>query len=164
MKKSMRLILDANEYIFGLDLDSGQEASIRLLEIVGNLLQEPASCTLFVPKIIREEVQRNIAPVFIGDFYRYITSVPGIVYGSLYDVPIDLFGKYCQIGMKQADATIAAFADWVRADFLISENRHIYKNLKVDEFITCDAAKFIRLLDKGDLWQMIDARKTNPSH
>ncbi|MEE8392162.1 MAG: hypothetical protein V3S14_15405 [Anaerolineae bacterium] len=38
----MRLILDANEYIFGLDLDNGQEALIRLLEVVGDLLQEPA--------------------------------------------------------------------------------------------------------------------------
>ena len=162
MKRSMRLILDANEYIFGMDKFSGRTWSIMLLEAIGNLLREEADFALFVPDIIRDEVQRNIDRRFLSDFYRFISSDPRIVYGSLFEVPVSLFEKYRQeIGLKEADAVIAAFAEWKAVDFVVSENRHIYEELKVDEFITCNAEEFIKLLESGEIWQVIEELRAN---
>ncbi len=166
MQRNMRLILDTNEYIFGLNPGSGRTASIQLLEAIGELLAESPDFTLFVPEIVREEVQRNLAPAFVGDFYRYVTSSPQIVFGSLYDVPVALFEQYhLRIGLKQADAIIAAFADWVDADFLVSDNRHIYAELQVSQFITCTAPQFMAWLESGQLWRTLAelrARKGQP--
>lgn len=160
MQKSMRLILDTNEYIFGLNPHSGRPASIRLLAAIGALLQEPLDFTLLVPEIVREEVQHNIPPAFEGDFYRYVTSSPKIIFGSLYDVPVDLFEQYHRVlGLKSADALIAAFADWQEVDFLVSDNRHIYAELQVERFVTCTAAEFMRLLESGEIWELIQTRR-----
>jgi hypothetical protein len=39
-------------------------------------------------------------------------------------VPFELGVKYERMGLKEADAFIAAYAEWVGADALVSENRH----------------------------------------
>lgn len=51
-----------------------------------------------------------------------------------------------EIGLKEADAVIAACAEWKAVDWVISENRPIYEELKVDKFITCNAEEFIKLI------------------
>jgi hypothetical protein len=148
----MRLILDANEYIFGLNRLSGKSGSIRLIhEILPRLMDEVENFSLLVPETVRDEVQRSIARSLLSDFYRLVTSDPKILYGWLYEVPPELLNKYVAKGLKPADATIAAFADWFEADFLISDNRHIYEQLKVDEFVTCTAAEFVDLVDSGEI-------------
>ena len=57
--------------------------------------------------------------------------------------------------MKEGDATIAAFAEWQNVDFFISENRHIYQELKVEAFITCNAGEFMKNLNNGKIWRML---------
>ncbi len=59
-----------------------------------------------------------------------IYSSEKIEYYSMLDVPVELFEKYRnEKGLKEGDALIAAFAEFVKTDYLISENRHIFLNV-----------------------------------
>ena len=146
MKKSMRLILDTNEYIFGFS-QSGPPESAQLLDLVGELLPDIEEFYLLLPDIIRDEVQRNLLSHLLGDFYRFIMLNPKIVQASVLEIPVSLFQHYhSDLGLKEADATIAAFAEWKAVDYLISENRH-FLGLKAEKFVVCNAATFIQHFD-----------------
>jgi len=55
---------------------------------------------------------------------------------DLVQVPEATFQKYRrQKHLKRADALIAAFADFMKADYIVSENRHIYRDLKATGFV-----------------------------
>ncbi len=56
----MKIILDTNEYIFGLYRETGKEVSGRVLDAIRILVEESEDFRLLVPEIIRKEVQRNI--------------------------------------------------------------------------------------------------------
>ena len=155
MKRSMRLILDTNEYVFGFDVSSTQDAPVDLLDKIETLLHEVEDFSLFIPDIIRDEVQRNMPFHLIGDFYRFITSDPRIVQFPVVETPISYFQHYhLKLGLKEADATIAAFAEWKTIDFLVSENRH-FLSLNADQFVVCNAARFVQLLESGEVWEII---------
>lgn len=109
----MRIVLDTNEYIFGLDREAEEVAPGRVLDAIRILIEESKDFRLLLPEIIRKEVQRNI--------------------------PEDLEG----------DALIAAFAEFVKTDYLVSENRHIYRDLDIQEFTAVNAKEFLELLEKG---------------
>ncbi len=55
----MRIILDTNEYIFGLDRETGEEAPAKVLDAIRILIEESEDFRLLLPEIIRKEVQRN---------------------------------------------------------------------------------------------------------
>jgi len=156
MKKSMRLILDANEYIFGIGKAIEKPYSMALFPSIRTLMEEVSEFRLFIPEIIRDEVQRNLAPQRISEFYRFMFSDERIIYSSTYDVPKVLINKYHELGLKSEDALIAAFAEWQGVHFIVSDNRHFYEELKVEQFITCNAEEFLRLLTSGNIWQIIE--------
>ncbi len=160
----MRVILDSNEYIFGFDEASGKPECVRLLEVIATLLDEREEFVLFVPEMVREEVHRNLSPPFHPRFYRFIQSDPKIVYGSLFAVQPDLFRKYHQqLGLKLGDATIAAFAEQEQVDVLVSENRDIYEELKVEVFLRCTAQQFLDGLDSGEIWTRVEQLRSSRS-
>jgi hypothetical protein len=145
----MRIILDTNEYIFGLDSDAVEVASGRVLDVIRILIEECEDFQLLLPEIIRKEVQRNIPADLEGDFYRLIYSSEKIEHYSMLDVPVELFEKYRnEKGLKEGDALIAAFAEFVRTDYLISENRHIYRDLDIREFTPLNAEEFLEVLEE----------------
>lgn len=146
----MKIILDTNEYLFGLDRESGEEASVKLLNVVRLMIEDIKDFNLLLPEIIREEVQRNIPQQLEKDFYKLIYSSEKIEHHSMMDVPMKLFNKYRnEKELKEGDALIAAFAEFMKVDYLISENRHIYKNLKIKEFVTVNASEFLKILEEG---------------
>ena len=146
----MRIVLDTNEYIFGLDREAGEKAPGRVLDAIGIFIEECEDFRLLLPEIIRKEVQRNIPRDLEGDFYRLIYSSEKIEHHSMLDVPVELFEKYQnQKGLKEGDALIAAFAEHLKADCLISENRHIYRGLDIREFIPVNAQEFLEVLEEG---------------
>jgi hypothetical protein len=64
-------------------------------------------------------------------------------------VPKATFQRYQQQSrLKHADALIAAFADYMKVDYLVSENRHIYRSLKTTGFITLTAQGFLDLVEE----------------
>ena len=144
----MRIILDSNEYIIGLDTAAGPNAPIRLLELIQILMDESQNFRLFLPDIIVREVQRNLSADLEKDFFRLIHSSPKILHDSILSVPRELFLKYHrEKGLKQADASIAAFADHMKVDYVVSENRHIYKELDTSAFVTLTAEGFLELAE-----------------
>jgi hypothetical protein len=146
----MKIILDTNEYIFGLDSEAEEVAPGRVLDAIRILIEEYEDFRLLLPEIIRKEVQRNIPADLEGDFYRLIYSSEKIEHYSMLDVPVELFEKYRnEKGLKEGDALIAAFAEFVKTDYLISENRHIYRDLDIREFATVNAKEFLEILEEG---------------
>ena len=145
----MRIILDTNEYIFGLDRETGENAPARLLNAIRILIEETEGFRLLIPEIIRKEVQRNIPEDLEGDFYRLIYSSEKIEHHSMLNIPVKLFEKYrSKKGLKEGDALIAAFAEFAQVDYLISENRHVYRDLEVREFTPVNAQEFLKMLEE----------------
>ena len=145
----MRIILDTNEYIFGLDRETGEEAPARVLNAITILIEESEDFRLLVPEIIRKEVQRNIPEDLEGDFYRLIYSSEKIEHHSVLNIPVKLFEKYRNVkGLKEGDALIAAFAEFADVDYLISENRHIYRDLDIRVFTPVNAQEFLKILEE----------------
>ena len=72
----MRIVLDSNEYILGLDTTKGPSPSSRLLDLVRILIDESEEFRLLVPDIIVREVQRNLPPELEKDFFRLIEESP----------------------------------------------------------------------------------------
>ena len=143
----MRIILDSNEYILGLDTAAGPSASSRLLDLVRILIDESEEFRLLVPEIIVREVQRNLPADLEKDFFRLIQSSRKIEYHTLIEVPKATFEKYRQRSrLKHADALIAAFAESMKVDYIVSENRHIYSGLKATGFVTLTAHDFLALI------------------
>jgi rRNA-processing protein FCF1 len=135
----MRIILDSNEYILGLDTAAGPNSSSRLLDLVRILIDESEEFRLLVPEIIVREVQRNL-PTHSSRKIEYHTPV---------DVPKATLQKYQQQSrLKHADALIAAFADTMKVDYIVSENRHIYRHLKASGFATLTAQGFLELVEE----------------
>jgi hypothetical protein len=145
----MRIVLDSNEYILGLDTTEGPSPSSRLLDLVRILIDESEKFRLLVPEIIVREVQSNLPPTLEKDFFRLIQSSQKIEYHDVVKVPKVTFQKYRrQKRLKQADALIAAFADFMKVDYMISENRHIYRDLKTKAFVTLTAQDFLNVVEE----------------
>jgi len=145
----MRIVLDSNEYILGLDTTEGPSPFSRLLDLVRILIDESEGFRLLIPEIIVWEVQKNLPAGLEKDFFRLIQSSRKIEYHDLVHVPKETFLKYRrQKHLKQADALIAAFADFMKVDYVGSENRHIYRDLKPKDFVTLTAQDFLGLVEE----------------
>lgn len=132
----MRICIDSSVFIPALQ-ESGSAAA-QLLNLIGPEL------TLIIPRLVAQEVTRNLnTPEQVRLFYRLF---------RLYDfafivdepVPRDLVEKYVALGLPgKADAFIGAFAEWMEARYLVSDNRHFLRDLRADAFMVLDAAAFI---------------------
>lgn len=114
----MLIILDSNEFIFAL---GAQEPRAKtLLDI---LFTNTANHSLRLPRTVFEEVQRNLSIEAFKEFILMLLSA-NISIDEDTLVPFELGLKYELAGFKYADAFIAAYAEFVGADILVSENRH----------------------------------------
>ena len=114
----MRLVIDSNEYIFAFG-PAKTDASLKLIE---RLLETRHSHIVLLPRTIFEEVKRNLSPEYLREFISFINAFTTIDEDFL--IPFEIGAKYEAKGFKEADALIAAYAEWVAADALITENRH----------------------------------------
>ena len=136
----MRLVLDTNEYIFAFG-PAKADASLKLLE---NLLEKRHSHIVRLPRTIFNEVKRNLPPEYFLEFIKFINAFTTIDEDSL--IPFELGVKYEIRGFKIADAFIAAYAEWVGADALITENRHFLKHNPGLPFKVLTADKYLKLI------------------
>jgi len=114
----LRLVLDANEYIFGL-APRREPACAELLE---RLAGHFGDFSLRLPRLIAKEVDRNLTPEAFKEFLKFVGLFTIIDEDDV--VPFELGVKYERKGLKPADAFIAAYTEWVGADVLVTENRH----------------------------------------
>jgi len=141
MPKNMntRLVLDSNEFIFGF-LKTKNECIIVI-----NLCRKK-KINIIIPTLILDEVFENIKIETNKDFASrvrdLILKADNIEVIETLNIPLSLIEKYKSKGLKEADASIAAFAEWTKS-ILISENRHFLKGIKVDEFKILSAKEFL---------------------
>ena len=118
----MRIVLDSNEYVIFLNKNS----------IALNELFEKEGIVIYVNGPIVKEVLRNIAETIKSRFYKILFKNKIEVNDKI--LPFYLLDKYKKIGLKKGDITIAAFCEFIKADYLITENRHFLKEAEVKEF------------------------------
>ena len=114
----MRLVLDANEYIFSLGLFK-KESCESLLKL---LIETPSSHSICICRTIVEEVRANLTLQDFHNFIRLINILCSIDEDIL--VSFELGAKYEAKGLKPADALIAAYTEWTGSEVLVTENRH----------------------------------------
>jgi len=136
----LRLVLDSNEYIFAFG-PAKADASLKLLE---NLLETRHSHTVRLPRTIFEEVKRNLSPESFREFINFINAFTTIDEDFL--IPFEVGVKYEIRGLKMADAFIAAYAEWVGADVLVTENRHFLSHNPDLPFKVLTAEKCLKLI------------------
>ena len=136
----MRIILDSNEFIFAL---GGQEPNARML--LDALFVETSNHSLRLPRTVFEEVKRNLSVEAFKEFILLLLSAK-IPIDEDTLVPFELGMKYELAGFKYADAFIAAYAEYVGAEVLVSENRHFLARHSRLSFRICNAAQCLQLI------------------
>lgn len=139
----MRLVLDANEYIFGLGLFKKQSCESLLLFLIDNV----SSHSVSLCRTIVEEVRANLTPREFQGFFKFINAFATI--DEDFFIPFELGAKYEAMSFKEADALIAAYAEWVGADALITENRHFLCRNPALPFKVVTAHKCLQLISKA---------------
>ncbi len=132
------LMLDSNEYIFGL---SGTKAScVQLIDQLDTL-------HVFVPLMVVREVERNLELMYSlsSVFFKLIVNQENIV--IVWSPPPEkLVLAYIERGFSKEDATIAAVAEQVQTEYLISENRHFLQNSAGLPFQIINAETALKML------------------
>src|SRR4030043_454060 len=94
------------------------EAKKLLHELRESISKRPSPFT----GMTEEEVRSNLLPKEFHTFIRLINLLTPI--DEDFFVPFELGFKYEAVGLKEADALIAAYTEWVGADALVTANRH----------------------------------------
>lgn len=142
----MEVVLDSNEFIFGFT--GSKKACSYILKLVG------IKFNVTLPDVIFREVFERLKVLEGKDFasairYTILKMEIKIIDEKL--VPRELVEKYFNIIKKRPDATIAAFTEWINAEYLVSENRDFLKNLKQKPFEVLRAEDFINRLRESEL-------------
>jgi hypothetical protein len=135
----LRLVLDSNEYIYAFGVERKPECEALL-----QCLADPSvQSRLFVPQSVADEVRRNMRSVMFKQCHRFWNAMACAIDDES-DIPSRFQNAYLTRGLKAADAQIAAYAEWVGADFLISENRDFLALTKPLPFRVLKAAEFLK--------------------
>ncbi|ODS30239.1 MAG: hypothetical protein SCARUB_04650 [Candidatus Scalindua rubra] len=114
----MQLVLDANEYIFGLGFFKKESCE----HLVKFLIDKNPLHSISICRTIVEEVRVNLTLKEFHNFVKFINVFTTIE--EDFFIPFEIGVRYEAKGLKEADALIAAFTEWVGADALVTENRH----------------------------------------
>jgi len=136
----LRFVLDANEYIFALGLFK-KESCESLIEY---FLARTSAHSISICRTIVEEVRVNLTPKDFQTFTKFINLSAPIDEDFL--VPFELGARYEKKGLKEADALIAAYVEWVGADVLVSENRHFLSRNPELPFKVLNADNCLKLI------------------
>ncbi|MBU1727048.1 MAG: type II toxin-antitoxin system VapC family toxin [Candidatus Omnitrophica bacterium] len=139
----MLLVLDSNEYIFALGLHK-KHFSEKLIERIFSSLSENA---IRIPRMVVEEVKSNLTAETFKDFILLIRK-GAIPVDEDISVPFELGVKYETLGFKASDALIGAYAEYVGADALVSENRHFLSRHANLPFKVLTAEQALKALQK----------------
>ena len=136
----MHLVLDANEFIFGLGFFRKKSCESLLNLLIDNF----SSHSISVCRTIVEEVRANLTPKEFHSFIKFISLFTTIDEDFL--IPFELGARYEKKGLKDADALIAAFTEWVGAEVLITENRHFLSRHADLPFKVLTAKKYLNFI------------------
>jgi hypothetical protein len=137
----MRLVLDANEYIYALGPDAAPSGDLL------GFLSRAHGFDVRIVRTIVEEVLRNTPERLHRDFFDSLRLLieDGFGVDEEFVVPHHVAQHYQDIGFKEGDAHIAAYAEVIGADILVSENRRHFHTLAGHlPFQVTDAEQFLR--------------------
>ena len=138
----MRVVLDSNIFIFALRSENPLFAEI--LKLAG------VQYGCIIPNLVLGEVVERLKVLEgkeFASFTLYLLQSLNITIIADELIPEELIQKYRNRGAKEGDALIAAFTEWIKADYLVTENRDFLKEIKLD-FKTMCGEEFLRLLPK----------------
>ena len=127
----MIIVLDSNEFINYL--------SEKLL-LLDKILSDD-KITIYINETITKEVINNLNESLIKEFYDFLLRNNIDVYEG--KMELDLLQKYKKLGLKKGDIAIAAFCEYVKANYLITENRHFLKSKNFDKFKVLSIKEFL---------------------
>lgn len=138
----MRIVIDSNIFILGIgEIDHN---SVKLLEKIVDF-------NVIIPRLIIQEVVKNLAEIKYNlpkKFFRLIYSSKAFKIDER-KIPKQLIEKYKRLGVKkEADAAIGGFVEWVKAQYLISGNRHFLEEAKPTKFKILTAKEFLKMIEK----------------
>ena len=115
----------------------------QLLGLIGPEIQ------LVIPRLVAVEVTRNLASrsqllAFYALFHHNENA-------TIIDAPIPrrIIARYLALGLSdKGDAYIGAFAEWMRVDCLISDNRHFLRDLRTDAYMLLSPGDFLKQLGR----------------
>lgn len=127
MKPNMLICIDSCVFIRGFRDDTSNAA--QLLNLINR--ERP----LVIPRLIAQEVTRNLnQPEHLAAFYRLFAKTD-FAFIVEEPVPRHLVSAYTERGLPaKADAFIGAFAEWMKVDYLVSDNRHFLRELKTEAY------------------------------
>ena len=126
----MIIVIDSNEYIDCINKKTD------ITEILSN-----KGLIICVHNIIIKEVLDNLIESAKKEFYKLLFNNNIFVNDGI--LPLYLFEKYKKLGLKKGDIIIAAFCEYVEADYLITENRHFLKIKNFDRFNILNIKDFL---------------------
>ena len=114
---SLKLVLDSNEYV--LHFSKNSDALLMLLNL---------DAKIYLNALIFREAIRNIRLSEVKELVLLLKNPKFAVNSE--KIPQDIIDKYKNLGLKKGDIVIAAFCEFVKANYLITENRHFLKEIK----------------------------------
>ena len=110
MRNLLRLVLDTNEYLFTIGI-SEKPSCVKLLPL---LLKSYPDVQIFLPRLIFNELKANCRPSTFRNLIKLIRPITR--FHENWEIPFSLVVKYQTLGLKEADAFIAAYAQWIIDD------------------------------------------------
>jgi len=139
----LEICLDSNEYLFTF----GIERHAECVELLTYLSGTPAKWKLRVPRLVVDEVGRNLPTPLLKECHRFWRDT-GCVVDEEDITPIGLINAYRKRGLKSGDAVIAAYCEHVNAKCLVSENRDFLALAKPLPFRVMKASAFLKVFGR----------------
>ncbi len=130
---TLTIVLDSNEYIFGLS---------EQLKPSTSLLKNLSGCIIKLPRFILDELHDNLEEILLKKLYRLINNAKIEIIEE--QIPAFLIEKY-QKQLPAEDAVIAGYCELLKVDVLISENRHFLVDFHPKAFKILDAQNFLNI-------------------
>ncbi|HXD33516.1 MAG TPA: type II toxin-antitoxin system VapC family toxin [Pyrinomonadaceae bacterium] len=117
-----RWLLDTNIWVFGLRRNPSIPTCEHLLDRIGSFV-------VVVPLQVLKELNVNLREDEIRGFYRLIKKYPTLIELSWTIAPVERVKFYEQRGCRKGDAVIAAHAESLEVEIIISENRQFLQTM-----------------------------------
>ena len=122
-----RWLLDTNIWVFGLRREGSLQDCDALLNQIG-------SFRVVIPLQVLKELNLNLSEDEIRNFYRLVNQYPEVAELSWQSAPVDRVRFYEEQGCRKGDAVIAAHAEALAVDLIITENRQFLQTIKSLQF------------------------------
>lgn len=117
-----RWLIDTNVWIFGLRRDEKSPDSVRLLQKLGLF-------TAVIPLQVIKELHLNLTDREMAEFYGLLNRFPNRAELNWEEASNERVAFYQKAGCRKGDAIIAASAERLKADLIISNNQQFLQTV-----------------------------------